>query len=42
MITFFVFFTMLFNGGLVPSYILWSNYVGVKDTIWGLRCCRTC
>lgn len=35
-ITFFVFFTMLFNGGLVPSYILWSNYVGVKDTIWGL------
>ena len=35
-ITFFVFFTMLFNGGLVPSYILWSNYLGVKDTIWGL------
>ena len=35
-ITFFVFFTMLFNGGLVPSYILWSNYIGVKDSIWGL------
>ena len=34
-ITFFVFFTMLFNGGLVPSYILWSNYVGGKDTIGG-------
>jgi len=34
-ITFFVFFTMLFNGGLVPSYILWSSYLGVKDTIWG-------
>ena len=34
--SFFIFFTMLFNGGLVPSYILWSNYVGVKDTIWGL------
>ena len=29
-ITFLVFFTMLFNGGLVPSYILWSNYIGVK------------
>ena len=35
-ITLFVFFTMLFNGGLVPSYILWSNYIGVKDSIWGL------
>ena len=35
-ITFFVFFTMLFNGGIVPSYIMWSNYIGVKDTIWGL------
>ena len=32
---FFVFFTMLFNGGLVPFYILWSTYLGVKDTIWG-------
>lgn len=35
-ITFFVFFTMLFNGGLVPSYIMWSSYLGVKDTVWGL------
>lgn len=35
-ITFFVFFTMLFNGGLVPSYMLWSNYIGVKDSIFGL------
>jgi len=35
-ITFMVFFTMLFNGGLVPSYILWSNYLGVKDTAAGL------
>lgn len=35
-ITFFVFFTMLFNGGLVPSYILYSNYLHVKDTIFGL------
>lgn len=35
-ITFFVFFTMLFNGGLVPSYIMWSNYLGVKDNIFGL------
>lgn len=35
-ITFFVFFTMLFSGGLVPSYIMWTNYIGVKDTVWGL------
>jgi putative aldouronate transport system permease protein len=35
-ITFFVFFTMLFNGGIVPSYILWSTYLGVKDTVFGL------
>jgi putative aldouronate transport system permease protein len=35
-ITFFVFFTMLFNGGLVPTYILWSTYLGVKDTVFGL------
>lgn len=30
---FFVFFTMLFNGGIVPSYLLWSS-LGVKDTIY--------
>ncbi len=30
---FVVFFTMLFNGGIVPSYLLWSS-LGVKDTIW--------
>ncbi|MDL2302162.1 carbohydrate ABC transporter permease [Lachnospiraceae bacterium OttesenSCG-928-D06] len=31
---FFVFFTMLFNGGIVPSYIMWSSMIGIKDTIW--------
>lgn len=31
---FFVFFTMLFNGGIVPSYIMWSGTFGIKDTIW--------
>ncbi len=34
---FFVFFTMLFNGGMVPSYIQWSS-LGVKDTIWAQLC----
>jgi len=32
-LNFYVFFTMLFNGGIVPSYLLWSS-LGVKDTIW--------
>jgi putative aldouronate transport system permease protein len=32
-ITFFVFFTMLFNGGLVPSYIMWTSF-GITNTIW--------
>ena len=33
---FFIFFTMLFNGGLVPSYILIANYLHLKNTIWVL------
>ena len=32
---FFVFFTMLFNGGLVPSYLIWNGVFHVKDTFWG-------
>ncbi|MBQ6362632.1 MAG: carbohydrate ABC transporter permease [Lachnospiraceae bacterium] len=32
--SFFVFFTMLFNGGLVPSYIMWTTQIGIKNTIW--------
>ncbi|MDR2751910.1 MAG: carbohydrate ABC transporter permease [Clostridiales bacterium] len=35
-ITFFVFFTMLFNGGLVPSYINYTTVFHVKDTFFGL------
>ena len=34
--SFVVFFTMLFNGGLVPSYIMWTRYFGIKDTLWAL------
>ncbi len=33
---FFVFFTMLFNGGLVPSYIMWTTVFHIKNTIWAL------
>lgn len=34
--SFFLFFTMLFNGGLVPTYILYSKYFHIKDTIGAL------
>lgn len=32
LMSFYVFFTMLFNGGIVPSYMMWSS-LGIKDTI---------
>lgn len=32
-ITFFIFFPMLFNGGLIPWYILISQYLHLKDTV---------
>ena len=35
-ITFFVFFTMLFNGGLVPQYLMWTQIFGIKNTIFAL------
>jgi putative aldouronate transport system permease protein len=34
--TFYVFLTMLFNGGLVPLYILVTQYLHMKDTIYAL------
>lgn len=30
---FFVFFTMLFNGGIVPAYLMWTGVFHIKDTI---------
>jgi len=35
-LAFYVFFTMLFNGGLVPGYLVYTQLVNVKDTIWSL------
>jgi len=35
-LSFFVFFTMLFNGGIVSSYMMWSNVFHIKNTIWAL------
>ncbi|MGN1377312.1 MAG: carbohydrate ABC transporter permease [Dorea sp.] len=34
--SFFLFFTMLFNGGLVPSYIMWTQTFHIRNTIWAL------
>lgn len=34
--SFFVFFTMLFRGGLVPSYIMWTQLINIKDTFLAL------
>lgn len=33
-IAFYIFFTMLFSGGLVPTYLLVSKYLHLSDTIW--------
>ncbi len=34
--TFFVVFTILFNGGLVPWYIVMKSYLHLSDSIWAL------
>ena len=33
-VTFLLFFTMLFSGGMVPSYVSNSKYLGLKDSFW--------
>ena len=33
-ISFIIYFTMLFGGGLVPTYILITRYLNLGDTIW--------
>lgn len=35
-LTFFAYFTMLFNGGMVSSYIVNSNVFGMRNTFWVL------
>ena len=37
-ITFFVFFTMLFNGGLVPTYLMYVKYFHIKKHDLGIDC----
>lgn len=33
-VTFMVFFTMLFGGGTIPTYIMYTKYYHLGDTIW--------
>ncbi len=33
---FFIFFTMLFNGGMTASYIIWTQIFHIKNTFWAL------
>ena len=35
-LAFFVFFTMLFNGGIVPAYIMWTRFFHIKNTLAAL------
>jgi len=35
-ITFYIVFTMLFNGGLVPTYLMYTGIFNIKNTIWAL------
>lgn len=35
-LTFYVVFTLLFNGGLVPTYLMYTSVFNVKNTIWAL------
>jgi putative aldouronate transport system permease protein len=32
--SFAIFFTMLFNGGLVPTFMIYSNFLNWNDTLW--------
>ncbi|MBM7565028.1 carbohydrate ABC transporter permease [Paenibacillus sacheonensis] len=34
--SFFIFFTMIFGGGLVPSYLVYTNLFHIKDTLFAL------
>jgi len=35
-LAFVIFFTTLFGGGLVPTYIMWTQVFQIKNTIWAL------
>jgi putative aldouronate transport system permease protein len=37
-LAFILFFTMLFNGGIVPSYLVWTRIFHIKNTYLALLC----
>ena len=37
-LSFVLFFTMMFNGGIVPSYLVWTRLMHVKNTYFALLC----
>ena len=37
-LSFVLFFTMLFNGGIVPSYLVWTRIFHIKNTYLALIC----
>ena len=36
LLNFYVIFTMLFNGGLVPTYLIYTKYFHIANTLWAL------
>jgi len=41
-ITFYVFFTMLFSGGLIPSYMFNTQVLGLRNSVWILLLLPLC
>ena len=35
-VSFFIYFTTLFSGGVIPSYILFVKYLQIKNSLWAL------
>lgn len=35
-LSFYVTFTILFSGGMIPTYILMTQYLGLKNSLWAL------
>jgi len=35
-ISFYVFFSIIFNGGIVPQFLMWTTLFGINNTIWAL------
>lgn len=35
-IAFYLFFTMMFGGGLIPKYILMTQYLHLQNTVWAI------